>query len=501
MTELELTVRYKSTAARIALGTMLLGLPIWGVSAPALLVFLFIGIVISLSHGSWPDFAYTFGKMEFWEVAFGAFALTFMGSLGTLYFGDNRLIATKEGIAYPRFLFRTPMAFFERQKTWGEVTALTIAGAEKLPLRQRQLVFSFDKGRQIALNMKGLTDEDLEKLLLAADVWGNHIERGTDLIVLHESLQASNNTPKQLSYTAMWEEELGRRFSSTSFVPLEPNKTLREGRLKIIRQLAFGGLSAIYLAQNQGKDLVVIKEAVTPASCDEAMRAKAREMFQREARFLIRLRHPHIAKVFDNFTEDGRDYLLIEYINGQDLRQLVKQNGAQDEAQIISWAVLICEILTYLHNQDPPLIHRDLTPDNLVLSETEGIKLIDFGAANEFVGTATGTLVGKQAYIAPEQFRGKSVTQSDIYALGCTIYFLLIGEDPDALESSHPRSRRPEVSAGLDELVAACTALEASRRPQSAAEVKNRLEALLSPGAVSGARRSDEEASATSPAS
>lgn len=501
MTELELTVRYKSVPARIALGTVLLGLPIWGVSAPALLVYVILAVIIGFSHG-YLSILDIFAKLEFWQVLFGAFALTFAGSLCTLYFGDNRLIATKEGIAYPRFLLRTPLAFFDRQKTWGEITALTIGGYEKLPLRQRQLIFTFDKGRQIALNMKGLTDEDLEKLLLAADVWGSHVERGTDLIVLHESLQAANNTPKQLSYTAMWEEELGRRFSSTSFVPLEPGKTLREGRLKVIRQLAFGGLSAIYLAQNQGKDLVVIKEAVTPSSCDEATRSKAREMFQREARFLIRLRHDQIAKVFDNFTEDGRDYLLIEYINGQDLRQLVKQNGAQDESLIISWAILICDILTYLHNQDPPLIHRDLTPDNLVLSQAQGIKLIDFGAANEFVGTATGTLVGKQAYIAPEQFRGKSCIQSDVYALGCTLYFLLVGEDPEALATSRPQSARPEVSSPLDALVAACTALEASRRPQSAAEVKKRLQALLSPPEVSAAERpSGEEASTTSPAS
>lgn len=500
MTELELTVRYKSMPARVALGTILLGLPIWGVSAPAFLVYLLLAIVIQMTQGSVPDLGHLFSNLQFWQVAFGTFSLTIMGSLGSLYFGDNRLIATKEGIAYPRFLLNTPLAFFDRQKTWGEITSLTIAGSEKLPLRQKKLVFTFDKGKQIALNMKGLADDDLEKLLLAADVWGSHVERGPDLIVLHESLQASNNTPKQLSYTAMWEEELGRRFSSTSFVPLEPGKSLRDGRLKIIRQLAFGGLSAIYLAQHQGKDLVVLKEAVTPSSCAEATRAKAREMFQREARFLMRLRHVHIAKVFDNFTEDGRDYLLIEYVNGQDLRQLVKQNGAQDEAQIISWAILICDILTYLHNQDPPLIHRDLTPDNLVLSEAQGIKLIDFGAANEFVGTATGTLVGKHSYIAPEQFRGKSCIQSDIYALGCTLYFLLVGEDPDALATSRPQRVQPNVSSGLDALVASCTALETSRRPQSAAEVKERLQELLSPFAVSK-ELSDEATSTTTPAS
>jgi tRNA A-37 threonylcarbamoyl transferase component Bud32 len=495
MSELELTLRYKSTPARLAMGTILLGLPVWGMAGPLVLVFLIVDSATAILRGNLTWFGMM--PLDFWQTLLGAMALTFLGSMSALYFGDNTLIATKEGIAFPRFVFKTPLSLFSRQRTWGEITTLKIQGNPRRPVRERQLVFTFDGSPPLKLNMAGMTDEDLEKLLLAADVWGSHIDRGADLVILHESLQSANNTPKQLSYTAMWEEELGRRFSSTSFVPLEPGKTLCEGRLKVIRQLAFGGLSAIYLAQHCQRDLVVLKEAVTPSGCDEATRSKAREMFQREARFLIRLRHQHIAKVFDNFTEAGRDYLLIEFVNGQDLRQLVRQNGVQAEATIVSWAVLICDILSYLHGQEPPLVHRDLTPDNLVLSQSEGIKLIDFGAANEFVGTATGTLVGKQAYIAPEQFRGKAVTQSDIYALGCTMYFLATGSDPDALAISHPRSLQPDLAPGFDLLVADLTAIEAARRPQSAAEVKERLLALLSPDAVAVDSRSDEAPTTT----
>lgn len=492
MSELELVVRYKSTPARVGLGMVLLAMPVWAIIGPAVLVLITIAVVMTVIKGTFSLHMFLTMPMEAWQVLFGAISVSFLGCLSAIYFGDNRLIATKEGIAFPRFVFKTPLSLFNRQRTWGELMSLKVVGNADQPLREKQLLFTFDGAAPIRLNMKGMSDEDLEKLLLAADVWGHHVERGPELVILHECLQSSNNSPKQLSYTAMWEEELGRRFSSTSFVPLEPGKTLSDGRLKVIRQLAFGGLSAIYLAQHSKRDLVVLKEAVTPAGCDEPTRNKAREMFQREARFLIRLHHEHIAKVYDNFTEDGRDYLIIEYINGQDLRQLVRQNGAQAEAEVVTWAVLICDILTYLHGQDPPLIHRDLTPDNLVLSETDGIKLIDFGAANEFVGTATGTLVGKQAYIAPEQFRGKACTQSDIYALGCTMYFLSTGSDPDALAKSHPRALNPDLSMEFDALVADCTALETDRRSQSAAEVKERLLKLLSPDAVPVETRSDE---------
>jgi serine/threonine-protein kinase len=127
----------------------------------------------------------------------------------------------------------------------------------------------------------------------------------------------------------------------------------------------------------------------------------------------------------------------------------------------------LAEVVDYIHAQDPPIIHRDLTPDNIVLRGDDSIVVIDFGAANQFVGTATGTLVGKQAYIAPEQFRGKATPQSDIYAFGGTIYFLLTGKDPEPLSQSRPRTIKPSIDTRLDDLVACCTAFEASERPAS----------------------------------
>lgn len=229
-----------------------------------------------------------------------------------------------------------------------------------------------------------------------------------------------------------------------------------------------GGLSAIYLAQLDNKTLVVLKEAVIPDNAVESVKKKAQEMFEREAQLLMKLEHPGIVRVLDYFADSGRHYLMLEHINGQDTRQLVRQNGPQKESTVIKWAMEIAATLKYLHEQDPPIVHRDLTPDNLVLREDGSIMVIDFGAANEFIGTATGTLVGKQAYIAPEQLRGKAVTQSDLYSLGCTLFYYLTGKEPEALSTSDPRTEKPEVSPELAELVTTLTEMEAADRYKSA---------------------------------
>src|SRR5262249_39929673 len=155
------------------------------------------------------------------------------------------------------------------------------------------------------------------------------------------------------SYTAMWEDELSRRFTSTAYVPLEPEHVLQGGRLKIVSQLSFGGLSAVYLCQYNDRDLVVLKEAVIAGEGDSEMQTKAIELFVREAQILVKLDHPSIAKVMDHFVEAGRHYLVIEYHAGQDLRQYVKQNGRASESQVLKWASQIADILSYLHSQEP----------------------------------------------------------------------------------------------------------------------------------------------------
>ncbi|MCC6976891.1 MAG: serine/threonine protein kinase [Candidatus Melainabacteria bacterium] len=472
MSELEVVIEYKSTPQRVGLFVMGALMPFWAIVVPFCLGF-FISLLMRQAASVPPLMALL--------VLSVLMVIPVVSIMIAAVCEDDRLLVSKEGFAFP--LLFLPMLKFRRERMWSDlkearllISDSQMQSKEKLP--HGKLDLHFNSGGHVDIPLKSLKRSDLERLLLSLEVWGTSCNRTPELIAFHDQLQNENLGIEKLSYTQMWEEELSRRFSATAFVPLEPDRKLQGGRVKIVKQLAFGGLSAIYLAQLNEKDMVVVKEAVIPEGTDDKAREKAMELFAREAQFLIRLDHDQIAKVFDHFHEEGRHYLLLEYVRGQDLRQLVKQNGPQPTAHVVKWAHEIAGILNYLHEQAPPIIHRDLTPENIVLNENGSVKLIDFGAANEFVGTATGTLVGKQAYMAPEQLRGKASTLSDIYSLGGTLHYLLTAKDPEPLSESSPRELRPDVPDELDKMVLKLTSMEDSERPKSAGEVADEFAEL-----------------------
>ncbi|HEY9868982.1 MAG TPA: hypothetical protein V6D08_07435 [Candidatus Obscuribacterales bacterium] len=133
-----------------------------------------------------------------------------------------------------------------------------------------------------------------------------------------------------------------------------------------------------------------------------------------------------------------------------------------------------------MHGLTPPIVQPDFTPDNLILQDDLKLKLVDFNVAHELEASATATVVGKHSYLPPEQFRGKPLGQSDIHALGCTMFYLLTAQEPEPITQSDPRHHRPDVGAVLAEIVKCATALDPSRRYASAAEMKAELEALTS---------------------
>jgi tRNA A-37 threonylcarbamoyl transferase component Bud32 len=422
-----------------------------------------------------------FFHLEFSGFAVVAFLLFI--TLGAMM-QQNRILLRQDGISFPFHL--TPTLLFRHKRRWTDIGAVMVVNRDgpdyfnDADYDSKELVIHFNSGGNVRLQMSAIAMPDLDKFFRASKMWGSTAVFSPELIEMKRKLFTGNTHPKQISFTAMWEEEMRQHFTTTNFVPLDRGKSLQGGKFKITSQLTAGGLSAIYLAERGDKRTVVIKEAVVPARANEQTRAKAKEMFDREAKMLLKLNHPRIAHVFDHFVEDSRDYLVLEYIPGQSLRQLVSREGPQSEDNVIEWALAIVDILEYLHTQDPPVLHRDVSPDNLLLREDGHIYMIDFGAANEFVGTATGTLIGKQAYISPEQFRGKAEPASDIYALGATLSFLLTGSEPEALSVSHPAAERPIVSTEMDALVAACTATDPKERPKSAAVLRNQLQHVKS---------------------
>lgn len=417
--------------------------------------------------------------------------LTLLGVLAVNVCADTKLVVGKEALRLPwQFLFDSRFCI---SRPWSGLLEVDFAFNDRTGISERshpqRMFLQFSDGARIGLALNGLSRQDLKEFILSVQAYAPQAKFKPALSAL--DLNISEIGPRQsihASFTQMWEEELTSRFGSTIFVPLEPGQVIdyqsSDSRsLKIEGQLSFGGLSAVYLVSkpdeaNSGLvKLYVLKEAVLPLSSDDNLKAKALEMFARESMLLSSLSHERIAKVVDYFVSAGRNYILLEHIEGIDLRCFVAEQGAQPAAVVVRWLLEAAEILQYLHSQNPPLIHRDVTPDNLVLARDGGLSLIDFGAANALLGTATGTLVGKQSYIAPEQFRGKAGLSSDIYSLGATAYFALTGLDPEPLSELHAAQVVP-IAASLDRLIADCTRQSVSERIKTIDELIERVQKL-----------------------
>jgi tRNA A-37 threonylcarbamoyl transferase component Bud32 len=421
---------------------------------------------------------YAYSNMKEYSIVFAALCPLFFGMAAMMH--QNKILLRPNeqgGIKFPFHLM--PSLLFRTTRRWNDIGAVMVVDKEgpdyfeQSDYDSKELVIHFNSGGHVKLSLAAISLPDLEKFFRASKQWGSTAVFAPELIDMKRKLFSGPAQPKQLlSFTTLWEEEMQQHFTTTNFVPLDRGRILMNGRFKIVSQLTAGGLSAIYLAEKTDKRTVVIKEAVVPPYADETTKAKAKELFDREARLLVKLQHPRIAKVYDHFVENGRDYMVIEYIPGQSLRQLVTRDGPKSEDEVLGWAIEIADILDYLHTQDPPIIHRDVSPDNLLLREDGSLFMIDFGAANEFVGTATGTLIGKQSYISPEQFRGKAVPASDFYALGGTLHFMLTGHEPEALSVSHPKQVRATLSQPVDEMIAELTSLEPGLRPADTKELR-----------------------------
>ncbi len=380
---------------------------------------------------------------------------------------DKRLSMDENGIKFPKAM-AAPLGW-KLKRSWAELSALVLVGkaqassgsdVEGAADAEIELMFTSGKAR---IKCGRLSKSELESFFQALDDLAPHCIRSPELVAFRHKMFSDKT---EHSFTQLWEEELASHFAATNFVALTPGQKLQNGKIKITMHLSSGGLSAVYLAEH-GKTMAIVKESVVPPGTSEANRSKASQMFQREASLLMRLEHAQIAKVFDHFQEQGRDYLLLEYIPGVTLREYIRRHGPQSEANVTDWTKQLADILDYLHGQDPPIIHRDITPDNLIITPDGRIVLIDFGAANQFLGAATGTIIGKQFYIAPEQFRGKAEPASDIYSLGGTVFYLLTGRDPEALMRSNPKSVNDKLSERIDNIVARCTEPDLSKRIRS----------------------------------
>lgn len=216
---------------------------------------------------------------------------------------------------------------------------------------------------------------------------------------------------------------------------LQPGTSLA-GRYQIESVLGKGGMGAVYLARVEALDKLVAVKEMTVSTGDAERQSKAVEQFRREAQFLANLEHPNLVPVTDFFVEGDRYYLVMTFIKGRNLSEVLQQRGSLDIAEVVGWAVQLAEVLGYLHRQDPPILFRDLKPSNIMLDESGRVRLIDFGIARPYeVGVATATFLqgmGSAGYSPLEQYQGAGGTEprSDVYALGATLYHLLTRQVP-----------------------------------------------------------------------
>lgn len=170
----------------------------------------------------------------------------------------------------------------------------------------------------------------------------------------------------------------------------------------------------------------------------------------------------------DNLVvDDKRAYIVLEYLPGLTLRQTVENNGPLTESEVLQLALEMACMLNHLHGQSPPVVHRDFTPENLIQHPDGRVKLMDFSVASRTGPDQSGYCVDKHCYTPPEQFRSQTCPQSDIYALGATVFFLLPGKDPKPISQSNPQAIRQDVSQGFSCIIARATALDLTARYES----------------------------------
>lgn len=225
-------------------------------------------------------------------------------------------------------------------------------------------------------------------------------------------------------------------------VPIDTGMVLHS-RYHVNQTIGQGGMGCIYLCADlrlEGR-LCAVKEVEYDRAMPEEMLREARAQFEREATILARLDHPNLPKVSDFFSIQDRDYLVMDYIPGKDLRELIieaqQKNTFLPEEDVLDWAIQIADALKYLHTQENPIVHRDIKPSNLKLTPNGLVKLVDFGLVKMLApGEVTITILqgqGTALYTPLEQYGGDSMhtdARSDIFAFGGTLYHLLTNEPP-----------------------------------------------------------------------
>ena len=256
-------------------------------------------------------------------------------------------------------------------------------------------------------------------------------------------------------------------------------------RYAIHEVVGLGGMGSVYRARDMHfpnvTKLVAVKEMIITAP-DPLVRETIVQNFEREANLLATLHHPSIPRIYDYFTLESRSYLVLEFIHGKDMEAIINDtNGFLSEAQVLTWAIELCDVLDYLHRHKPDaIIFRDMKPSNVMINSSGDVILVDFGIAKAFQSGIKGTMIGTEGYSPPEQYRGEATPAADIYALGATIHHALTRRDPRmeppfSFGERPLRRINPSTSPELEVIVNRALEYDPVARFKSAAEMKDAL--------------------------
>ncbi len=271
---------------------------------------------------------------------------------------------------------------------------------------------------------------------------------------------------------------------------LAPGTELSDGkRYRIERMVAAGGMGAVYRAIDKRFNKPCAVKEMLDDFQSESERAQSVEWFSREASLLLELNHQCIPRVRDFFVDGGRHYLVMDFIEGRTMGAVLEQeatiagiNGTRgiSEARARHWGQQVCSVLSYLHRLSPPIIFRDLKPTNIMVTDNDDIKLIDFGIARTFQSQRQATIIMTVGYAPQEQLIGNPEPRSDIYALGATLYRVLTRHDasnnkPTIFSFPPLRSLRPDVTPAFEQIVMKALAMFPDQRWSNAAEMERAI--------------------------
>jgi serine/threonine-protein kinase len=335
------------------------------------------------------------------------------------------------------------------------------------------------------VNLNDLNREQRARLFYAVKKWAPHVA----IMKSAEEKLIGSTVLQDVRYTQLWFDLLTAKSRTRRETTLNAGETLKGGEYILEERISSGGQATTYLArrasgskcggsEGRADNKCVLKEFVLATSTSSGALVESAREFEAEVSLLSQLHHPGIVSLQDFFSEHGRVYVVMEYVQGKSLRQMVQQKGALSEEEVVPLAYSICDVLEYLHTCNPPIVHRDITPENIIVQPDGTIKLIDFSLAVKQDGQRTTDSSGKQAYTPPEQFREEVCVQSDIYALGATIYYLLTASNPKPISRSSPQLKAAHVCAELNSIVERATELDLKRRYESVSWLKLDLDAI-----------------------